>query len=119
MTPMMSSSRITRTSSPFSFTSVPEYLPNSTRVADLDVERADIAVVDDLAVAGGDDLALDRLLGGGVRQDDATGGSGFLFLAANDHAVVQRGRMFHGTGERQRPRGGSPGDVLALVLSGC
>src|SRR6201985_607949 len=40
-------------------------------IADLDVERTDLAVLEDLAVADGHDLTLDRLLLGGVRDDDA------------------------------------------------
>ena len=35
-------------------------------VALLDGDRTDLAVLEDLAVAGGDDFAADRLLGGGV-----------------------------------------------------
>ena len=40
-------------------------------VARLDVERTELAVVADLAVADGDDLALERLLLGGVGDEDA------------------------------------------------
>ena len=46
-------------------------LAEQDAVAGLDVERADLAVLEDLAVADGDDLALERLLLGGVGDDDA------------------------------------------------
>ena len=46
-------------------------LAEQDAVARLHVERADLAVLEDLAVADGDDLALDRLLLGGVGDDDA------------------------------------------------
>ncbi len=59
-------------------------------VADLDVERAHVAVLEDLALADGDDLAADRLLGRGVGDDDAAGGRTLLFRALDDDAVVQR-----------------------------
>ena len=62
----MSSSFTTRYSVPSSFTSVPLYLPNSTFVADLHLRRAQLAVVEHLAGADGDDFAPDRLLGGAV-----------------------------------------------------
>nr|QRG44145.1 hypothetical protein [Escherichia coli] len=59
-------------------------------VADLDLRRAHVAVVEHLALAHGDDLALDRLLGGRIRDHDTTGGD-LLFLGAlDDDAVVQR-----------------------------
>ena len=45
-------------------------LAEEDAVADLDVELADRAVLEDLAVADGDDLALDGLLFGGVGDDD-------------------------------------------------
>src|SRR5207342_1624072 len=46
-------------------------------VADLDLGGTDVAVVEDLAVTDGDDFALDRLLGGGVRDHDAARGQLF------------------------------------------
>ncbi|OZN48425.1 hypothetical protein CF595_10200 [Gallibacterium anatis] len=66
-------------------------LPEAERlVADLDLRRAHVAVVEHLALAHGDDLALDRLLGGRIRDHDTTGGD-LLFLGAlDDDAVVQR-----------------------------
>src|SRR3989475_3571705 len=59
-------------------------------VAGLDVERDQLARVILLALAHGDDLALIRLLGGGVRNDDSTCGPALLFDALDDHAVMQR-----------------------------
>jgi hypothetical protein len=87
---MMSSSRITRYSTPSTFTSVPEYLPNSTFSPTLQVEHADLAVLEDLAIADGDDFTPDGLLGGGVRNHDATRRGLFFFEALYDHAVMQR-----------------------------
>ena len=59
-------------------------------VADLDLRRAGRTVVERLAFADGDDFALDRLLGGRVRDHDAAGGHLFFFHALDDDAVVQR-----------------------------
>src|SRR5687767_1525623 len=59
-------------------------------VADLDVDRNQLAVVVLLALADGDDLALVGLLGGGVGDHDAPGGLALLFDALDDHAVMQR-----------------------------
>ncbi|CRI65345.1 hypothetical protein THIOKS12330042 [Thiocapsa sp. KS1] len=58
-------------------------------IADLHIQRAALAVVEDLALAHGDDLALDRLLGGGVRDHDAAGGRALFFHATDNNAVVQ------------------------------
>src|SRR4051795_9446103 len=65
------------------------------RVQDLvalrDVERnALLAVVVVAAVADGDDLALLRLLLGGVGEDDAAGGRLFLLDRPHDEPVAQR-----------------------------
>src|SRR5882672_4532417 len=59
-------------------------------VADLDVDRDQLAVVVFLALADGDDLALIGLLGGGIGNHDAPGGLAFLFDALDDHTVMQR-----------------------------
>ena len=59
-------------------------------VADLDLRRAHLAVVQHLAGAHGDHFALDRLLGGAVGDHDATRGQLLFFHALDDHAVVQR-----------------------------
>ena len=53
-------------------------LAEEDAVARLHVERADLAVLEHLAVADGDDEALDRLLLGGVGDDDPP--LGLLFL---------------------------------------
>src|SRR5687768_14499108 len=59
-------------------------------VADADVERDAVAVVVDPARAHGDDLALLRLLLGGVR-DDETGRGGLLgFDRLDDKAILER-----------------------------
>ncbi len=63
-------------------------------VADLHVEAAGVAVVHDLAVANGDDLALDRLLGGRVRDHDPAGG-GTLLFHTTDHDAVMQGTNLH------------------------
>ncbi len=65
-------------------------------VADLDLRRADLAVVQHLAGADGDDFALDRLLGGRIRDHDPAGGQLLFFHALDDHAVVQRLDIGHG-----------------------
>src|SRR3954465_10795988 len=64
-------------------------------VTDLDVERTDLAVFEDLAVADGDDLAFDRLLLGGVGDDDAALRLLLFLHALHDHAVLQRSDL-HG-----------------------
>src|SRR5439155_27260204 len=68
---------------------LPGVLAEQHSVAGLDVERDQLARVILLALAHGDDLALVRLLGGGVRDDDATCVPALLFDALVDHAVMQ------------------------------
>src|SRR3954463_11132388 len=68
----------------------PGVLREEHAIADLDVERTDLAILEDLAVADRDDLALDRLFLGGVRDDDAALGLLFLLHALDDHAILQR-----------------------------
>src|SRR5262245_48613305 len=63
-------------------------------VALLHVERADLAVFEDLAGSHRDDLASVWLLGGGVRDHDARGGLSLFLEALHDHAVMQ-GADFH------------------------
>jgi hypothetical protein len=83
-----------------------------------------LAVVEDLAVADGDDLALDRLLGGGIGDDDATGG-GALLLHAADHDAVVQGTDVHLVSPRsfnegkECPGGGAAARLLALTGSEC
>src|SRR5690242_18411201 len=75
-------------------------------VADLDVERDQLAVLVAPARADADDLALLRLLLRGVGDDDAAGGLLLGLDAAHDDAVVQ-GTEFalrHG-GLSSSPRG--------------
>src|ERR1700694_2102952 len=69
---------------------LPGVLAEQHPVATLDVDRNQLAVVVFLALAHGYDLALVGLLGGGVGNDDATGGLALLFDALDDHAVMQR-----------------------------
>ena len=64
-------------------------LAEEDRVAFLDVERRDLAVLLDLALADRDHLALLRLFLGRVRDDDAADLLFALFDALHDHAVVQ------------------------------
>src|SRR5690625_7247625 len=59
-------------------------------IAHFEGYRAQLAVLQQLALTHGNDLALIGLFLGAARQYDATSGGLFLFLAANDHAVVQR-----------------------------
>ena len=59
-------------------------------VAGLDVERHELAALVAGARSDGDDLALLRLLLGGVRDDDAALRLLLGFDAADDNAVVQR-----------------------------
>src|SRR6202023_2560383 len=67
-------------------------------VADLEVDRDELAVL--VAAAGADceDLALRGLLLGGVRNDDAAGGLVLGVDAAHDHAVVQGAELSFGHG---------------------
>jgi hypothetical protein len=59
-------------------------------VADLDVHRANLAVVTDLAIADSDDFALVRLLGRSVGDDDAGSGLALFLHALDDDAIMQR-----------------------------
>ena len=78
-----------RYSSPSSLISWPEYLPKRIVSPVLDVERRDLAVLLDLALADGDDLALLGLFLGGVGDDDAADLLFAFFEALHDDAVVQ------------------------------
>src|ERR1700712_5455136 len=62
-------------------------------IADLDVQGDEHTLVVALARADGQDFALIRLFGGGVGDDDARGGLGFLFQALDDNTVVQRTKL--------------------------
>src|SRR5690606_3672338 len=59
-------------------------------VADLDLGRAQLAVVQRLAFAHGNHFALGGLFLGVVRDDDAAGGHFIGFDRLDDHAVVER-----------------------------
>jgi hypothetical protein len=85
-------------SSPSILTSVPDHLPNSTRVADLDVRLDQPSGL--VAPAGADrhDLAFLRLLLGGVRNDDAALGLGFGVDPLHHHAVMQGAKIRLGHG---------------------
>src|SRR5204862_5827234 len=50
----------------------PGVLGEEHAVTRLDVQGAHLSILEDLAVADGDHFALDRLLLGGIRDDDAT-----------------------------------------------
>src|ERR1700722_14454569 len=69
-------------------------LAEEDAVALLHVERADLAVLEDLAAARRDDHPFDRLLLGRIGDDDAP--LRFLFLGqALDHDAVGKGTDFH------------------------
>src|SRR6185437_12284198 len=87
-------------------------------VARLDVERMEFAILTPRAGADGDDLALLRLLLGGVRDDDPAGGLFLLFEAANHHAVVQ-GTEMHRVLLSNYLDWNSDAYLLALVGSEC
>src|SRR5690606_34546430 len=59
-------------------------------VADLDLGRAQLAVVQRLALTDGDHFTLGRLFLGVVGYDDAAGGDFVGFDRLDDHAVVER-----------------------------
>src|SRR5690606_26985488 len=65
-------------------------------VAGLDLEGLDLAVLVALAGADGDHLALDRLLLGGVGDEEASGRLLLLVEALDDHPVVQRSNLHDG-----------------------
>ena len=87
---MMSSSRITSSSSPLTLTVWPEYLPNSTRSPTLTSSGRTLPSSCALAFADGDDFALVGFFGGGVGNDDARSGFALFVQALDDDAVVQR-----------------------------
>ena len=90
MMPMMSLSFMIRSSSPSIFTSVPDHLPNSTKSPGFHFQRGALAgLFVDGAGADRDDLAFLRLFLSGVGDDDAAGGLGVFFDAADDHAVAK------------------------------
>ena len=69
--PMMSSSRITSRSSPDTRTTLAGILAEQHAVTDFHVEREQSAVFENFAVADGENLALIRLFGSCIGDDDA------------------------------------------------
>src|SRR5689334_8503548 len=69
---------------------VPAVLAEEHHVADLDVERAGLAILQDLAVAHRDDPTLDRLLLRGVGDDDPALGLALALEALDDDPILQR-----------------------------
>src|SRR5256886_8213517 len=65
-------------------------------VADLDVDRNELAALVAAAGSNGDDLALLRLLLGGVGNDDATSGLRLGIDSLDDNAVVKRSEFHRG-----------------------
>src|SRR5260221_5144808 len=63
-------------------------------VADLEVDRDELAVLVLLAGSDGEHFALVGLLGGGVGNDDSRCGLTLFFESLDDHAVMQR-TQFH------------------------
>jgi hypothetical protein len=87
---MMSLSFMISSSSPSILTSVPDHLPNSTTVANLDVEGDQLAGRHVRAGANSNDFALLRLFLCGVGMMMPPAVFVFGIDAANDDAVVQR-----------------------------
>ena len=67
----------------------PAVLAVEDLVALLDVQRDALAVLVELAVADGEDLALLRLLLGGVGEHEATGGGLLLLDRPHDQTIAQ------------------------------
>src|SRR6185437_12559103 len=64
-------------------------------VAFLDVEGQDLALFGDLALAGGNDLALLRLFLGRIRDDDASAHRFLFFDPLDQQAVIERPDLCH------------------------
>src|ERR1700760_1351474 len=71
-------------------------LTEQNLVADFDVERANLAILQNLALTDGHYLAEDRLFGRGIRDNDATWGLSLFFFSFHDHAVM-KGTNLHKT----------------------
>src|SRR3954469_7444731 len=91
----------------------PGVLGEQDAVTRLDVQGSHLSVLEDLPVADGDDLAFDRLLLGGVGDDDAALGLLLLLHALDDHAILQRPNLhevflpvgcWHSDGESAKAR---------------
>src|SRR5579864_1945324 len=90
-------------------------------VPDLDVNRTDLTVFENLAFADRHDLSLHRLFCRGIGNHDATGRGTLLFQALHDDAVMKRTNL-HGcrSFEAIDLNGiSATGSLLALPLSGC
>src|SRR5436190_8488975 len=72
-------------------------LAEQDAIADLHVDRNQLALVVFLALAHGDDLALVGLLSGGVGNNDATRRLALFLNALDDHAVMQRTNFHAGS----------------------
>src|SRR5205814_7864105 len=103
-------------------------LAEQNRVAGFHVELANLAVLENLAVADGDDFAFDRLLFGGVGDDDPALALLFFLDPLDDDAVLQRsnGHVFcsfwltveaapRGAPDRWSPPRGVPSEALNFV----
>src|SRR5207245_4183418 len=71
-------------------------LTKQDSVAIFYVERTNLAVFIDLALADGNDFALLRLFFGRVGDDDATAGGLALFNATDQNAVMEGSEFRHG-----------------------
>src|SRR5689334_19662059 len=74
----------------FDFDGLSRVLAEEDLVAALDVERADLAIVENLALADFDDFAGVGLLGGGIGDHDAGRGLALFLQALHQDPVVQR-----------------------------
>jgi len=118
---MMSSSRITRTSSPFSRTVCPGIFSEQHAVADFHVNWDQLAVIGELALADRHDLPLVGLLRRGVGDDDARGGLLLLVETLDDYAIVQwtdfHRDSFEGCGRRRE--GGPRCSDCSMAANSC
>lgn len=87
---MMSSSRITRNSSPSILTAWPEYFPNRTLSPTLTPIGDQLALIVTAAGADCDHFALVGLVAGGFRDHDAGRSGALSGEALDNHTVVQR-----------------------------
>src|SRR3990167_613515 len=78
------------------FDSAAGILAEDHLVTGFHIQRTHFAVLGQATGANCDHFTLGRLLGSGARQNDATSSFGFLFYAANHHAIMQR-TDFHGS----------------------
>src|SRR5438876_7950716 len=86
-------------------------------VADLDVEGDLRPVLQDLAVAGGEDFAFLGLLLGRVGDDDSALRGLLLLDAANDETIVQRAYLHRTALPFQFAGGGAVGSLLTSWMT--